>query len=1143
MHIMTAPKSLILSLLLTLMSFMTATAQNRTVTGLVVDGEDEPLAGVTVRVDGGQSMAATNIDGEFSIVVPNKTVELKFTYIGFDEEIVTVDAATSNVRVAMKEQSALLDEVVVVGYGVQKKVNLTGAVASIDGEKLENRPVTSMTNMLQGSVAGLNITTSSGVPGQNGSINIRGQESINSAGPLILVDGSIGDMNMVNPNDVESVSVIKDASAAAVYGARAAFGVILITTKSGAQSEGKATVRYNGRVGWEEPTTSTDFVTQGYWSVYLVNKFWQATNNTNYCNYSDYDMQQLLARINDKTENPDRPWVVQENRNGKEQWYYYGNYDWYHMNFRDSHPVQQHNISLSGGKDKLKYFVSGGLEHREGIIKEHPDKYKRYNIRSKIDFAINKWATFSNNSTFYGSTYEYQGNGSVEDTFAYSARHALACFPAKNPDGTWLYDTPYLSYKVGNGRHILLGEGSHRNIDRKTDFTNISRLNITPIKQLTITADFTYRFYQARNTNRSNNMYYRKNPGEELGSYSSGAGLNQLTEIVNTRNYYAVNAFATYSDTFKDAHHLTVMAGYNYEAMNIKNLSSQAQNLISPDLDDFNLVATDDKGAQVALVSGGQNEYVLQGIFGRINYDYKGKYLLELSGRYDGSSRFARGQRWGWFPSASLGWRFTEEKFMESTRDWFNNGKIRASYGSLGNQNVSGYYPYMRLISSHSFASFSFGSSTVPGKYTSLGKPVAGDLTWEKANQWDLGLDLSFLNNRLSFTGDYYVRDTKGMLTDGLALPGVYGADVPEMNNADLRTKGYELSLNWNDQFTLFGRPFRYSIGVNLSDYNSKITKFENNPNKLLSYNDDGKYYNYYYPGMNIGDIWGYTIDGLFQSDEEAAEYQKNVDLSKVTWGLPGGYQAGDVRFVDVNGDGVVDNGNTTMITDGNGKFLVEGDEGYAEAVAARDPVTGELLWKPVPINSLYNHGDLKKLGNSLPTLSYGINASIQYFGFDASVFFQGTGNHYLYPHGQMMSFWGMYGYPYMSYIPTDFMDKMWSEDNPDAYFPRAVGYAATSYNLKQSTSINNRYLQNLRYLRFKNLTVGYTVPTNLTKKIHIDKIRVYFTAENLCYWSPLKKNSKYVDPEAVLNRGNNAHQNAFYPWPKTYMFGLDVSF
>lgn len=1123
----------LLAILLT--ATASAMAATREVKGKVTDTSGEPLIGVSVSVENAPTNGSlTDIDGNFSLKVPEGPVSLKVSYLGYDPVVVKVAANQSSVDVKLKENSIMLEETVVIGYGTQKKVNLTGAVASLDGKKLENRPATSVSNMLQGSVAGLNITTSSGIPGQSASINIRGKESINGAGPLVLIDGAIGDIDAVNPNDVESVSVIKDASAAAVYGARAAYGVILVTTKSGQSKDGKATVRYNGRVGWEEPTTSTDFITQGYWSVYTVNQFFKNDSGNLYLNYSDYDMQQLLLRVNDKTEHPDRPWIVDEVRNGKRQWYYYGNYDWYHQLYRDSRPVQQHNISFSGGKDKFKYFLSGGMDMREGFVNINPDKFKRFNLRSKIDFALNKWATVSNNTSFFGSTYTFQGNGSIEDTFAYSARHALACYPMKNPDGTWVYDVPYQSYKVANGRHAILGNGGHRNTNRKTDFSNTFRLNITPIKQLVITGDFTYRLFQTRNTHRTNNFSYRKTPDSDLGTYNSGAGLNELKENINTTNYYSVNAFATYTDTFNEAHNLTVMAGYNYEAMNLKKVGASGQNLTSPDLDDLDLVGPNEAGQTVVKTSGGQGEYKLQGIFGRVNYDYRGIYLAEVSGRYDGTSRFARGHRWGFFPSASLGWRLSEEKFFAPLRSVIDNTKIRVSYGSLGNQAVNDYYAMMRLVTTHNFESFSFGDTTVPGKYSSLQDAKASDLTWEKANQWDLGLDLNFFNNRLIFTGDLYIRDTKDMVTAGMQLPGVYGASSPKMNNADMRTKGYELALSWNDGFDLFGHRFNYNIGFNLSDYRSEITKFMDNADKLFNTYSKGNETINYYQGMRVGEIWGYSIDGLFASDEEAAEYQKNVDLTYMINGLPGGYKGGDVKYLDLNGDGKVNNGNDTMISL-NGKFYVKGDPGYAEAL--KDP-----NHKKVPVNSYYNHGDKKLLGNSLPSLQYGITAGFQYFGFDASIFLQGTGNHYWYPNRYSMPFWGCYSYPYLSFIPTDFRDKIWSEDNPDAYFPRPVGYAASSYNLNGDVYMNDRYLQNLRYLRLKNLTVGYTVPQKWTKKIYLEKVRVYFTGENLTYWSPLKKNSKYIDPEGAFGR-DEALNNAFYPWAKTFMFGLDIQF
>lgn len=1083
-------KSVALFLILLLAgSSMVLSAQNRSISGKVFDTNEEPLIGVTVTIENTTIGAITDIDGAFTLQVPEGKVVLNVSYVGFVPQKVTVASGQSNVTVRLSEDAVLLNEVVVVGYGKQKKVNLTGAVASVGGEELENRVTKSLSSMLQGTVAGLNVTTSSGVPGSSASINVRGITSIHESEPLVLIDGAVGDIDRVNPNDVESISVIKDASAAAIYGARAAFGVILVTTKSGAAKDGKATVRYSGRFGWQAPTTSTDYETTGYWSVYTINQFWQANSGTLYVDYTDQDMQELWNRVNDKTEHPDRPWVVEDVRNGRNQWVYYGNYDWWHSLYRDNRPMQQHNVSISGGKDDVKYFVSGSYDKQTGILRENPDIYRKYNLRSRIDFRINEWLTMSNNTSFYSSQYSYLGDGDVENTLAYSARHALACFPQKNPDGSWLYSTPYLNYKVANGRHILLGENSHRNVERSTDFTNTTRLVYAPIRELSFTGDFTYRQYQSRNTSRSNVMYYREYPDGELLSYATGAGANRLDEAVNTNQYYSTNIFGTYDDTFNQAHHLSVVGGMNYEAWKNKNISAYGENLVSTDLDDLDLVGQNAEGATITGVGGGQNEYALLGIFGRINYDYKSRYLFEVSGRYDGTSRFASGSRWGFFPSASAGWRISEESFFQPVRQWIDNLKVRGSFGSLGNQNISSYYSFARLISISSLG-YTFGEGSVLPKYSSLSAPIASGMTWETAQQWDFGFDLTMLGNRLNLTVDGYIRDTKDMLTDGVDLPGVYGADLPDMNAADLRTKGYEITLNWRDRLTLGNKPFEYSVGLNLSDYKSVITKYDNE-NKTFAKD--------YYEGMEIGEIWGYVTDGLFQTDEEAKAYAEKVDLSYVLKGQTGGWQAGDVKFVDLDGDGKIGIGS----------------------------------------NNVDNPGDRKILGNSLPSFSYGISASAQWNGFDVSAFFQGTGNHYWYPAGQSMPFWGPYSYPYLSFLQKDFLADVWTAENTDAYFPRAMAYSASGGVL---SNVNDRYLQNLRYLRFKNLTVGYTLPQSWTGKARIESVRIYFTGENLCYWSPLKKHSRYVDPEAAIDR-SDAYNNAYYPWQKSFLFGIDVTF
>ena len=1106
---MKAIKTIAAALILTLCGIISLNAQNREVSGTVLDVQQQPIIGAAVIVTGGGRVGAvTDVDGKFQLSVPGGEVTLDISCLGYTSKVVTVPPTQSTLTVVLDEDKMLLEETVVVGCGTQKKVNLTGAITTVDSKSLENRTSHSLTNMLQGSVPGLNISTTSGEPGSTGSINIRGITSINGAEPIVVIDGAIGDLNRVNPNDVESISVIKDAAAAAVYGARAAYGVILITTKSGSDKDGKATVRYSGKFGWQEPTTSTDYETRGYWSVYTVDKFWQADAGKKYTTYTEYDMAQLLARVNDKTEHPDRPWIVEQVRNGKKQWVYYCNTDWYHEMYNDQHPVQKHSISISGGNKAVKYFLSGSYDNQVGIIKANPDVFQKYNLRSKLDFNINKYVKMSNNTSYYASSYKYPGVGDVQNAFAYSARHALAAFPLKNPDGSWVYSTPMISgnYNVANGRHIVYGNDKNLNLDMYNDFTNTTEIKITPVKNFDIVANFTYRHYTTSYTNRQTKFDYRVYPGEEMQYYTTGAGEDKLSETVKKYNYLSGNVYATYDNTFNDAHHLTAMAGMNLESWNSKSVKAVGKNILSEDLNDLNLVGQSPTGEILTEVSGGQNAYKLMGFFARVNYDYKGRYLFEVSGRYDGTSRFAAGQRWGIFPSASAGWRISEEPFFEDAKKYVNNLKLRASFGSLGNQNV-GYYSYLRTINlayfdggDSGYRKFSFGEGSSLPRYSSLSSPISSDLTWETSQQYNVGVDLAMFNNRFEVTAEAYIRDTKDMLTDGVALPSVFGASAPQANAADLRTYGYELSASWRDQFELLGHPFGYSVRASLSDYRSYITKYDN-PERSFAKD--------FYEGQRIGDIWGFVVDGLFATDEEAKEYTKNVlNCDYIDGRMTGGFLAGDLRFVDLDDDHILGIGENTVD-------------------------------KP---------GDRKILGNMLPSMQYGFTLSFDWMGFDVSAFFQGTGTHYWYPAGMNMNFWGAYSYSYVSFLPKDFIQNCWSEENPDAYFPRPRSYSATGGELSK---VNSRYLQNVRYLRFKNLTVGYTLPKRWTEKIKVDNIRVYFAGENLAYWSPIKKVTKYLDPESAFTRGSSliklastsVDDHMSYPWQKTMMFGIDITF
>lgn len=1069
---------------LLLLTGLGLSAQNRTVSGKVLDAEGLPVPGAGVVLEGTASGTVTDVDGTFSLQVPARDVVLVFSSLGYMTQNVTVTAAQGTVNVTLSEDNMTIEETVVVGYGTQKKVNLTGAITSVESKQLENRTAHNLTTMLQGSVPGLNISTSSGNPGSTGSLNIRGYTSINGGSPLVLIDGVEGDINRINPQDVASISVIKDASSAAVYGARAAYGVILVTTKAGSADE-SARVRYNGRWGVERPTTSTDWETTGYWSVYTINKFWYESKGSNYVNYTQEDMMELLSRLNDKTENPERPWVVI--KDGKYK--YYANTDWWHEMYNDIHPTTNHSISVSGGSKTVKYYLSGQYDRQQGMVKARPDVYEKYNLRAKIDAQITPWASISNNTNFFVGTYDYPGINNIQDSFAYGDRHAPACFTPRNPDGTWVYVVDALSYRVANGRHWAYAS-DNVNIEKRTDLANTTELTLTPVTGLTLKANYTYRAYTNHDTDRRNVLTYSQNPGELTIYQNTGAFDNYMNEDIREYVRQTVNAYATYEHSFADAHNLKVMGGFNYDNYHYKRVAAKGYDLITTELSDLNLISTENRPAEV---TGGQSAWRMAGFFGRVNYDYKGRYLFEASARYDGSSRFTTGHKWGFFPSASIGWRVSEEPFFAPAKRVVNNFKIRASYGTLGNQNV-GNYSYIRLVNFKTFAGYNFGDNAM-ARYTNLDDPVASDKTWETSKQTNLGLDLALLGNKLEFTGELYIRDTDGMLTDGMDLPAVYGAGVPQMNAADLRTKGYELSLSWRDSFKLAGKDFEYFVKGSLSEYRSNITRFKNET-KLLSN---------YYEGMELGEIWGFHVDGLFATDEEAREYTTAVDQSYCNNNLNGGWKAGDLKYADLDGDGVI----------GIGK------------------------------NTLADHGDKIYLGNSLPRLHYGFQLGFSWLGFDVSAFFEGTGNHYWYPSRYNFDFWGPYSLGYPTFLAKNFLDKCWSEENPDAYFPRPRSNVASNAG-GELGRVNDRYIQNIRYLRFKNMTIGYELPKKLVNKIGFEQIRVYVSGENLAYWSPITKVTDHLDPESCFDRGGDPVDdlnNTSYPWQKTYMVGVDITF
>ncbi len=1041
--------------------------------GSIVDNNSIPVIGVTVRNENTKNGVVSDAGGHFTIQA-NTGDPLTISCLGYNTTSV---AARESVNIVLEESSTSLDALVVVGYGTQKKANLIGAVSQISSEEFKDRPVSNLGKALQGAIPNLNITYGSGLPGQETGLNIRGVASINGSGaPLVLIDGVEGSIDRINPNDVESVSVLKDAASAAIYGARAGFGVILITTKQ--SEDGRVSIAYNGRFSFSTPTTSTDFVTTGYDAALLVDEFSRSYNGTPYTQYDKNDMIALYARRDDVQEDKSRPWVTQ--KNGK--YMYYGNFDWYNYLFDFTQPSWNHDLSISGGSKKFNYLLSGNYYTKEGIYAQNTDKYRTMSLNMKFGSEVTKWLSINGSARLFTSNYkspgyDFEDGGNIPNyTF-----HALSFLVPINPDGSNVYENAVSSNKPADGFAAMVNQGTAYSQLRQTQYDTSVGATITPLEGWKIVGTFNYKRYQREKMSRSTSMTYSQ-AYQEYKKIDTGYFQDRLKEDNDVTQHFTYDLYSTYEKEIS-GHEFKILVGMNHEEYQLKKLQGSVTDLQSEVLNDINL------GVGTAKTKGGISRWQILGFFSRVNYDYKGRYLVEANMRVDGSSRFPKKDRWGFFPSIALGWRISEENFFTPAKEIMNNLKLRASIGSLGNQAISDCYPYIQSLSPSLSSTYAMNGSNI--YVATLGAQQSGNLTWETVITKNLGLDMGFLKGRLSFTSDFYIRDTKDMLIPGKELPAVYGMSAPNMNAGDLRTMGYELVLGWQDSFTLLRKPFNYGITATLADSKAKITKFDNPDNSLTTY----------IVGRDIGEIWGYHIEGLFQSDLEAA--MRSVDQSYVNKhiynGAVGEYKglkAGDLIYADINNDGKVDQGNYT----------------------------------------LDDHGDLQVIGNSRPRWHYSFNTHVSWYGVDISVFLQGIGRQQVYPGSNNMLFWGGYARPYGSFIPKSMIEDTWSENNPDAYFPKIRGYAAGSDTGSMKMQ-NDRYLQNLAYLRLKNITVGYTLPENLTRKVFINKLRVYFSGDNLATATKLK--SDYLDPEQMSSDSNGR----VYPFSKTYSFGIDITF
>ncbi|WP_211093060.1 SusC/RagA family TonB-linked outer membrane protein [Chitinophaga polysaccharea] len=1021
------------------------TMQSVKVKGQVKDEEGVPLIGVTVLIKGTTQGAKTDSQGRYELEAPENAI-LEFSYVGYETRQLPVKGA-QGVMVVMKANASGLNEVVVVGYGKQKRVNLSGAVDNISGKALESRPITNVGTGLQGLIPNLNITVASGRSSDAPGFNLRGYTSLNGGDPFILVDNipfTADEVSRLNPADIESVSVLKDAASAAIYGARAAFGVVLITTKTA--KDGRLSVSANANYAVRTLGAVPKIITDPL--VVMQMKHDAATPL--YDLYPDA----VRAYAAKRSKDPSLPAVIVDPTNPN-AYAYYGTTDWLHEVYNKSAPALTANFSIARGDDKLNYYLSGEYYKQDGMLRSNPDIYTRYNLRAKATYTFNDRFKLGTNTVYTNMNYDQPTNASW--LFFHNANRTPSLSVPKNPDGTWTSDGAYLLGKLQSGGRTNSNMG---------EFLTTLNTEIGLVKNVwSLKADVTFRRSNGTGSSYVIPVAYRTGPNQPF-QYTDG---NQ-SSASNNASQTKYNVFNIYSDFNKrfGKHDLGAVVGFNQEYYNFNTFSASVNGLISP--------AYPTTALATGAVKQGQNisDWAVRGIFYRVNYAFDDKYLLELNGRRDGSSRFPSEHRWGFFPSASAAWVLSKEKFFKPVTEAlkFDAFKLRGSYGSLGDQNYLNY-GYLATMNANTINTILDGKQPVAVFQPS---PVTPDYTWETVRSINGGVDVSLLKERLTVSYDRYTRFTEGMFQKSKTLPAVYGASEPVTNAANLKTRGQELSIVWRDQFNINKNPFSYSVKVALADSRTFITKYDN-PSGTLSD---------HYKGKEMGEIWGLTTEGYFQND---AELKSHADQTKVGEDDQNyKFYVGDLKFKDLNGDGEISYGKNTL----------------------SDP------------------GDRKIIGNSSPRFPYSVDMSASYKGFDIRIFAQGIGKRDWYPGGGNHYFWGIYAQPWTN-VNVQNMDH-WTPENPNAYFPRVKAYIAEDGD--ELSAPQTKYLQNAAYLRLKNVTLGYTLPKNVTDRMKISRLRFYFSAENIFTISHLKVN---LDPEGL--------DGTIYPFQKTYSFGLNMNF
>lgn len=1056
---------------------------DRIITGKVVDEKGEGLPGVNILQKGTQQGTITDSDGAFRLSVPDENTVLVFSFVGYVSREVEVGNKTS-LEVALQVDQKHLEEVVVVGYGTQKKVNLTGAVDIINGSQLESRPAPTVSQLLQGQSPGLNFSVgSSGMePGASMSVNIRGIGSLNGGSPFVLIDGFPGVMDRLNPNDIESISILKDAAASAIYGARAPYGVILITTKKGKQEEALS-VSYNGSVSRNTPDRLPSML-DSYTFARVMNEMGDNGGGRAYPQATldriiayqrgDWDyLKQFLPADATHYETVALPGGRWAHTNDS-----HANYDWY-KDFYGHSVNQNHNISVKGGGAKAGYYLSAGYVGQNGVLNYGVDTYRRYNLNAKINFSVSDRWDIRYETRFMKAPRERfnSENGPTETGYDLLFRQITRTVPTQAK-----YD-PYGNYSMISKIPAIEYRGTDRT--ETTENWQILATEIRPLKGWKINADFAYNSLAVDRSNRNFTLTELYSDGKIVPLASTVP--NRIEQIAQNNHYWAANLYSTYDWQINANHHFHAMAGMQKEydkthAMNVAKTALVVEEV--PSLQ----TANGDVTASERLLN-----WSTQGYFARLTYNFKEKYLFEANGRYDGTSRFVSSRRWGFFPSFSMGWNVDKEGFWSNVQPYVNSFKIRASWGQLGNQQVNPYQDLalMPLNSGKLGWIFKYGENRPVG-YTGTPALVSPNLTWETATTKNLGFNLSFLDYNLTADVDLYERLTTNMIGPSEPVSGVLGVAVPSSNNSTLRTRGWEVALKWNKRIN---SNWSYYAALNYHDSRSFVLKYRN-PSGLVTD---------WYPGKEVGEIWGFTVNKLFQTDAEVEEYRSKVDLSNIF----NAWSAGDVKYEDINGDGKINRG----------------------------------------ANTLSDPGDLSIIGNNSPRHQFSLSAGLNFKSFDFSFLIRATAKRdYFFATGSNnIRYWGI-NTIYFTGMTPEHLDYFRNREgdataglyegsanlNTDAFWPKPyLDQAQNDKNRHAST----RYLVNAAFARLQNIQLGYTLPQTLPGKFRINSLRVYISCENLLTLTSLMKG---MDPVALTGFGGGA--GATYGADRIVSLGLSLS-